>query len=132
MKTSTMASILPHKITRSLSKNNGNEQQVFPTRKLTPLRGRTLGFLESSSTFHLRLYGFLSHPWTKALILCLIIFTVCVLISQASHSVLLPSDQSMPTSLKVSFLLGRIMFFLGCSSYSHLKQLPEYAFLDFC
>ncbi|KAG1893620.1 Ion transport protein-domain-containing protein [Suillus fuscotomentosus] len=80
-----------------------NEQQVFLTRKLTPLRGRTLGFLESSSTFRLRLYGFLSHPWTEPLILCLIILTACVLISQASHSVLLPSDQSMPTSLKGFF-----------------------------
>ncbi|KAG2107722.1 uncharacterized protein F5147DRAFT_802246 [Suillus discolor] len=39
-----------------------NERQAFLTRKLTPLRGRTLGFLESSSTFRLRLYGFLSHP----------------------------------------------------------------------
>jgi hypothetical protein len=39
-----------------------NEEQLFLSRKLTPLRGRTLGFLESSSTFRLRLYCFLSHP----------------------------------------------------------------------
>ncbi|KAG2155280.1 Ion transport protein-domain-containing protein [Suillus bovinus] len=81
-----------------------NEQQVFLTRKLTPLRGRTLGFLESSSTFRLRLYRFLSHPWTEPLILCLIILNACVLISQASHSVLLPSEQSMPTPQKGFFL----------------------------
>ncbi|KAG1824615.1 Ion transport protein-domain-containing protein [Suillus subaureus] len=74
-----------------------NEEQVSFTRKLSPLRGRTLCFLESSSTFRLRLYRFLSHPWTEPLILCLIILNACVLISQASHSVLLPSGQSMPT-----------------------------------
>jgi len=38
------------------------EEQVFVTRKLSPLRGRTLGFLGSSSTFRLRLYHLLSHP----------------------------------------------------------------------
>jgi hypothetical protein len=37
------------------------EDQVFVTRKLSPLRGRTLGFLGSSSTFRLRLYHLLSH-----------------------------------------------------------------------
>ncbi|KAG1894796.1 uncharacterized protein F5891DRAFT_701616 [Suillus fuscotomentosus] len=47
----------------------------------------------------------INHPcrWTEPLILCLIILTACVLISQASHSVLLPSDQSMPTSLRSLF-----------------------------
>ncbi|KAG1748101.1 Ion transport protein-domain-containing protein [Suillus lakei] len=80
-----------------------NEEQVFLARKLTPLRGRTLGFLESSSTFRLRLYYFLSHPWTEPLILCLIILNACVLISQASHTVLLPSGQTMPTPKKGFF-----------------------------
>lgn len=37
------------------------EEQIF-TRKLSPLRGRTLGFLGSSNTFRLRLYHLLSHP----------------------------------------------------------------------
>ncbi|KAG0695689.1 Ion transport protein-domain-containing protein [Suillus ampliporus] len=74
-----------------------NEDQVFVTKKLTPLRGRTLGFLECSSSFRLRLYHLLSHPWTEPLILCLIILNACVLISQASHTHLLPSDQPMPT-----------------------------------
>jgi len=37
------------------------DDQVFVTRKLSPLRGRTLGFLESSSKFRLRLYRLLSH-----------------------------------------------------------------------
>lgn len=82
-----------------------NEEQVFLTRKLTPLRGRTLGFLESSSTFRLRLYHFLSHPWTEPLILCLIILNACVLISQASRTVLLPSDQSIPTPQKGFFFI---------------------------
>ncbi|KAG1745083.1 Ion transport protein-domain-containing protein [Suillus paluster] len=80
-----------------------NEDQVFVTRKLTPLRGRTLGFLESSSTFRLRLYHTLSHPWTEPLILCFIILNACVLISQASRTVLLPSDQAMPTPQKGFF-----------------------------
>ncbi|OJA17446.1 hypothetical protein AZE42_05939 [Rhizopogon vesiculosus] len=73
------------------------EDQVFVNRKLSPLRGRTLGFLESSSTFRLRLYHLLSHPWTEPSILCLIIINACVLISQASDTLLLPSDQTMPS-----------------------------------
>lgn len=43
-------------------KEDFEEDQVFIPTKLSPLRGRTLGFLESSSAFRLRLYHLLSHP----------------------------------------------------------------------
>ncbi|KAG2356552.1 Ion transport protein-domain-containing protein, partial [Suillus spraguei] len=93
----------PTQDNKELFEEQWNEEEVSLTRKLTPLRGRTLGFLESSSTIRLRLYRLLSHTWTEPLILCLIILNACVLISQASHSVLLPSGQSTPTPQKGFF-----------------------------
>ncbi|KAG1737035.1 hypothetical protein EDB19DRAFT_1989397 [Suillus lakei] len=111
-----------------------NEEQIFLARKLTPLRGRTFDLLESSSTFRLRLYYFLSQPWTKPLILRLIILNACVLISQASHTVLFPLDQTMPTPQKGFFrawedyvLLGLFILF----TLEAVARICVYLHVDF-
>ncbi|KAH7908813.1 Ion transport protein-domain-containing protein [Hygrophoropsis aurantiaca] len=66
------------------------QHDLMDLRKPSPLRGRTLGFLDSSNSFRLYLYRILVHSWTEPLILMLIIVNAIVLTIQASHSLLLP------------------------------------------
>ncbi|KLO12110.1 hypothetical protein SCHPADRAFT_875932 [Schizopora paradoxa] len=63
-----------------------------------PLRGRTLGFLDSSSQLRYTMFRVLTQPWTEPVILLLIIVNAIVLTVQAARSLTLPDSSGDNTS----------------------------------
>ncbi|KAG6337188.1 hypothetical protein ID866_1902 [Astraeus odoratus] len=87
-------------------KTNNREGQLDPPRgvqQTTPLRGYALGFLGPMNPFRLKLYLILSHPYSEPVILALILATAVVLVVQASRTVVLSSNQTVPSPQKGYF-----------------------------
>ncbi|KIJ40348.1 hypothetical protein M422DRAFT_256903 [Sphaerobolus stellatus SS14] len=72
-----------------------DEEPIKPgsVQALTPLRGRTLGFLGPRNPVRVALYKSLLYQYTEPFILCLILFNAVILVIQSSRALFLDPNQ---------------------------------------